>query len=365
MSHSPRTAPTLAVTLAGVRLPNPLVLASGILGTHASLMARVARAGAGAVTAKSAGPVPRGGHVNPTCVDFGPGLLNAIGLANPGAAAEVALLAQTKAALADFGVPLIASIFADTVDNFARVAEIVARAGPDLLEVNISCPNVGSEFGEPFSASCPSAAAVTRAVKAAAGVPVIVKLAPNVPDIARIAQAVVAAGADAICAINTMPGMVVDIESGLPVLHNRTGGVSGPALRPVAVHAVYQITAAVDVPVIGTGGVATGADALEMITAGATAVGVGSAVYAEGVEVFGRIRGEMAAWLAARELTLDDVRGRAHREKAWPESATPAPVPHASPEPHTSPAPHSSQDSPLASASTTARPAGVRSVAAP
>ena len=321
--------PALAVTIAGVRLPNPLVLASGILGTHASLMERVARAGAGAITAKSAGPAPRGGHVNPSCVDFGPGLLNAIGLANPGAAAEVALLAETRAALAPLGVPLIASIFADTVDNFARVAEVIARAEPHLLEVNISCPNVGSEFGEPFAGSCDSAAAATAAVRAAVHMPVIIKLAPNVPDIAQIAQAVVDAGADAICAINTMPGMVIDIESGQPFLHNHTGGVSGPALRPIAVHAIYQIARAVDVPIIGTGGVTTGADALELITAGASAVGVGSAVYARGVEAFGLILAEMAAWLAERDLALADVRGRALRGPEWPEAATPAPVPHA------------------------------------
>jgi dihydroorotate dehydrogenase (NAD+) catalytic subunit len=319
--------PDLAVYIAGVRLPNPLVLASGILGTHASLMVRVARAGAGAVTAKSTGPVPRGGHVNPSCVDLGPGLLNAIGLANPGAAAEVALLAETRAGLATLGVPLIASIFADTVDNFARVAEIVAQAEPDLLELNISCPNVASEFGEPFAASGESAASVTAAVRAAVGLPLIVKLAPNVPDIARIAQAVVDAGADAICAINTMPGMAIDVESGQPVLANRTGGLSGPALRPIAVYAIYQIARVVDVPIIGTGGVMTGQDALELIAAGATAVGVGSAVQRDGVAVFGRILSELSAWLTERNLTLADVRGRAHAVPALAESASPPPVP--------------------------------------
>lgn len=324
-------APDLGVDIAGVRLVNPFVLASGILGTHASLMERAARAGAGAVTAKSCGPAPRGGHVNPTCVDFGPGLLNAIGLANPGAAAEVALLAETRAALAPLGVPMIASIFADTVDNFARVAEIVAGAAPDLLEVNISCPNVGSEFGEPFAGSCASAAAVTAAVRRAVSLPLIIKLAPNVPDIGRIAQAVVDAGADAICAINTMPGMLIDIESGVPVLHNRSGGVSGPALRPVAVHAVYQVARAVGVPIIGTGGVACAADAVELVMAGATAVGVGSAVYAGGPGVFGRLRADLAAWLAEHGETLAGIRGRAHGAPRWPEPATSAPVPHAPP----------------------------------
>jgi dihydroorotate dehydrogenase (NAD+) catalytic subunit len=317
----------LAVDLAGVRLPNPLVLASGILGTHASLMERAARCGAGAVTAKSCGPGPRGGHVNPSCVDLGPGLLNAIGLANPGAAAEVALLAETRARLIPLGVPLIASIFADTVDNFARVAEVVARAEPDLIEVNISCPNVNDEFGEPFAGSCPAAAAVTAAVKGAVGLPVIIKLAPNVPDIGRIAQAVVAAGADALCAINTMPAMAIDVESGQPLLANRTGGLSGPALKPIAVQAIWQIARAVDVPIIGTGGVMTGEDAVELLSAGATAVGVGSVVAAEGPAAFGRIRDELAAWLAARRLTLAEVRGRAHAPADWPERPTPAPVP--------------------------------------
>jgi dihydroorotate dehydrogenase (NAD+) catalytic subunit len=317
----------LAVTIAGVRLPNPLVLASGILGTHASLMARVARCGAGAVTAKSCGPYPRGGHVNPSCVDLGPGLLNAIGLANPGAEAEVALLAETKQALAGLGVPLIASIFADTVENFARVAEVVARAGPDLLELNISCPNVHAEFGEPFAASSEAAAEVTLAVRRAVDLPLVVKLAPNVPDLGRIAQAVVAAGADAICAINTTPGLAIDAESGRPVLANGSGGLSGAALKPIALFAVWQVAAAVDVPIIGTGGVASGVDAVEMISAGATAVGVGSAVHGEGPEVFGRIRGELAGWLEERRLGLDEVRGRALAVDAWPEPPSPAPVP--------------------------------------
>ncbi|MCB0217509.1 MAG: dihydroorotate dehydrogenase [Caldilineae bacterium] len=324
-----QAAVDLSVEIAGLRLPNPLVLASGILGTHASLMVRCARAGAGAITAKSAGPVPRGGHVNPSCVDFGGGLLNAIGLANPGAEAEVALLAETRAQLAELGVPLIASIFADTVDNFARVAEHISRAAPDLIEVNISCPNVGSEFGEPFAGQPESAAAVTAAVKAATGIPVIVKLAPNVPSIARIARAVVEAGADALCAINTMPGMLIDAESGLPVLQNRSGGLSGPALKPIALNAVYQIARVVQVPIIGTGGVSTGQDAIEMLSAGASAVGIGSAVYADGPDAFGRIAREMREWLVAHGLTLAQVRGRAHRQAKWPEAATPAPVPHA------------------------------------
>jgi dihydroorotate dehydrogenase (NAD+) catalytic subunit len=208
------------------------------------------------------------------------------------------------------------------------VAGIVAQAAPDLLEVNISCPNVHAEFGEPFAASSSAAAAVTAAVRAAVDMPLILKLAPNVPDLGRIAQAVVAAGADAICAINTMPGLAIDVTSGQPVLANRSGGLSGPALKPIALYAVWQVAQAVDVPIIGTGGVMTGIDALEMVSAGATAVGVGSAVYGAGPEVFGSISTEMSAWLNEHGLTLAEVRGRAMRPALWPETPTPAPVPH-------------------------------------
>lgn len=318
----------LSCEIADVKLKNPLVLASGIIGTHASLLARAGRAGAGAVTTKSCGPVPRRGHVNPTVVDWGGGLINAVGLPNPGVEAEVEILREARQRLATMGMPLIASLFGGTVEEFAQVAKIVAGAEPDLIEVNMSCPNVRSELGEPFSSSCASAGAVTRAVKAATDVPIVAKLAPNVPNIAEIAQAVVEAGADAITAINTMPGMVIDVESGQPVLANKVGGVSGPALKPIAVRCVYEIAQAVDVPIIGTGGVNSGTDAIEMIMAGATAVGVGSAVYYRGVEAFGEILDEMRGWLAKHGYEdLAEICGLAHREPAYAVAPSPAPIP--------------------------------------
>lgn len=319
----------LSVELAGVRLPSPFVLASGILGTHASLMARVARAGAGAVTMKSAGPGPRPGHPNPTCVDFGAGLLNAVGLANPGVEAEVALVAETRRLVSPLGVKVIASVFADTAEGFGRAARIIASGEPDFIELNISCPNVASEFGEPFAAGCVPAAAATRAARGAVDLPLIVKLAPNVPDIAAIARAVVDEGADAICAVNTMPGMLIDPESGVPVLSNRSGGVSGPALLPVALLAVYRIAAAVSVPIIGTGGVSSGLDAVAMLSAGATAVGVGSAVYRGGPEVFGRLLSELEEWMTAHATSPSAVRGRSHRQVVRPEAPSVPPVPDA------------------------------------
>ncbi len=326
----------LATAFLGLTLPTPLVLASGIWGTTASLLTRAAHAGCGAdavcgaVTSKSAGPEPRRGHVNPTCIDWGGGLLNAIGLPNPGAEHEVDILRQAKAGLAATGVALIASLFADTVANFGRVAAILATAQPDFLEANISCPNVHSDFGEPFAASAASAAAVTASIKQAVPhIPLIVKLAPDVPDIASIASAVVAAGADAICAINTMPGLLIDVESGQPILQNRRGGISGPALLPIALRCVYEIhKAAPSTPIIGTGGVTTGADAIAMLMAGATLVGVGSAVHYRGAEAITLIRDEMAMWLETHgHADPAAVHALAHREPTYDLRPSPAPVP--------------------------------------
>ncbi len=310
----------------------PLVLASGIWGTTASLMVRAARAGCGAVTAKSCGPGPRAGHVNPACVDWGHGLINAIGLANPGAEAEAELLANAKTQLAPLGVPLIASIFASTAEEFGVVARMVAQAKPDMIEINISCPNVHSEFGEPFAGNPTSTAEVTAQVKQAlvgTGIPLIVKLAPNVPSVARIACAAVEAGADALCAINTMPGLVLDIESGQAVLANRSGGLSGSALKPIALKCVYDVhKACPNIPIIGTGGVTTGQDAIEMIMVGATVVGIGSAIYYRGPTAIQQIKAEMIGWLEAHQIAdINTLRGLAHHEPLFATVPTSAPIP--------------------------------------
>ena len=208
----------------------------------------------------------------------------------------------------------------------------MAQARPDFLEVNISCPNVHSDFGEPYAASPDAAADVTgHVVRALAGsnIPVIVKLAPNVPSIGRIAQAVVSAGADALCVINTMPGMVIDVESGQPILANRSGGLSGPALKPIALKCVYDVRQACpETPIIGTGGVTTGIDALEMLMAGATAVGVGSAIYYRGPHGGRLILDEMTAWLQARDIDdVNAVRGWTHSGPRYDAAPSGAPVP--------------------------------------
>lgn len=291
------------VQICDISLPNPLILASGVMGTSPTLLQRVAMAGAGAVTAKSCGSQAREGHPNPVMVAWEHGLLNAIGLTNPGVEEQTSLIGEAKQLLAPLGVPLFASIFAGTEDEFGNVAAIIATAEPDLIEVNISCPNVHDDFGLPFAADLRSAAGVTRAVKRAVEhIPISVKLAPNVPDIGRIAKAVVEAGADAITAINTMPGMVIDPLAASPVLHNRTGGISGPALKPIALRCVAEIAQRVDVPIIGTGGVLTGKDAVEMLMAGATAVGVGSALWYRGPDAFRLINEEMAEFMRSNSI---------------------------------------------------------------
>ena len=304
----------LAVQVAGIRLESPLVLASGILGTTAASLRRVALAGAGAVTTKSCSLEPRKGHAAPCILPWKGGMLNAVGLSNPGAAGAVAEFAEYKRTCS---TPLIASIFADSPENFGKLARIMAGAKPDLIEVNVSCPNVESEFGTPFAADAAALADVTRAVQEnAGGIPVAIKLSVQCASIAKMAEVCAANGADALTAINTVgPGMWIDTGVGRPVLANKVGGVSGMAILPIAVRAVYEIRQAVDLPVIGTGGISSADDALQMIMAGADAVGIGSAVYGGAVELFGEINRGLADWLKARDLdSLARVRGMAHRE---------------------------------------------------
>jgi dihydroorotate dehydrogenase (NAD+) catalytic subunit len=193
--------------------------------------------------------------------------------------------------------------------------------------VNISCPNVQAEHGEMFAASPSAAAAATRAVKAATGIPCVVKLSPNVPSISAVARAVVDAGADALTAINTMPGMLIDAESGAPVLANVTGGISGPALKPIALRCVFEAAGAVDVPIIGTGGVISGTDAAEMIMAGAAAVGVGSAIVYRGEAAFSLILEELSKWMEAGNFgSLKEICGAARRPPPR-KSSNPPPLP--------------------------------------
>jgi len=264
----------LEIDLCGIHLRNPFILASGIRDLNAALLVRAAREGAGAVTSKSVSLAPRLGHPNPTVIFHGGVMLNAIGLSNPGIDAEIA---ELKLAKREAGIPIIASIFGHSVEDFYELAYKISESEPDMVEVNISCPNVSNE-GKMFSACAPDAAAVTRRVKKATSIPISIKLSPNVSDIAEIALAVEKSGADCITAINTIGGMFIDPVARKPMLSNKVGGLSGGLIKPVALKAVYDIRKrGVKIPIIGTGGISTGKDAAEMFCAGASAIGVGTA----------------------------------------------------------------------------------------
>jgi dihydroorotate dehydrogenase (NAD+) catalytic subunit len=309
----PTQKPDLSTNLCGIGLPNPTVVPSGILGLSHEVMARVARCGAGAVTTKSCSLTPRAGHHNPVVLDWGPGLINAVGLSNPGVEVMVEEIRDAKEILAPLGVPVIASIFADTIYEFGTVARFIAEAEPDLIEINISCPNVDADYLQMFAADPYVAAQVTHRVKMNTNIPVLIKLSPNVTDLVEIAEAVVEAGADGITAINTVgPGIVLDIETCRPVLAHGTGGLSGPAIRPITVRCVRDICRAVDVPVLAVGGVTSGRDVVEMLLVGAAAVGIGSAVATRGINVYQEVCNELEAYMTTHDYSsLDEMRGKA------------------------------------------------------
>ncbi|MCP4116305.1 MAG: dihydroorotate dehydrogenase [Desulfobacteraceae bacterium] len=299
----------MKVNFLGKRLKSPTVLASGILGNNFDILERVHGAGCGIVTMKSIGPAPRDGHNNPTVIDLGHGLINAVGLPTPG----YRDMDEEWKALEKRAFPLNASIYGGSVDEFVEVARFVAEKGPDFIELNISCPN-SEKHGMLFGTNPESSFDVVSAVKRVTGqIPVIPKLTPQALSIGEIAKACEDAGADALCAINTAgPGMLIDIESRKPILAYKKGGLSGPMIRPIAVRCVYEIRRQTSLPVIGLGGVTTGRDAVEMIMAGATLVGVGSAVNFRGIDVFSTITGELAQWLEDHGTTLEEIRGAAH-----------------------------------------------------
>ncbi len=300
----------MQTTFLGKTLHTPLVLASGVLGNNKAILERVWENGCGLPTMKSIGPAPREGHKNPTVIDLGNGMINAVGLPSPG----YLNMEEEWQELSDRAFPVNASIYGGSVDEFVRVAEFVSAQGPDFIELNISCPN-SDEHGMLFGVNAQSSHDVVAAVKKVIDVPLIAKLTPAAPDIAGIAKACEDAGADAICAINTAgPGMIIDIESRCPVLAFKTGGLSGPMIKPIAVRCVYDIFRSVSIPIIGLGGISTGKDAIEIIMAGATLVGIGTAVRYRGINVFDKVNKEINDWLTAHDTTMEEIRGAAHRE---------------------------------------------------
>ncbi|MDH5461943.1 MAG: dihydroorotate dehydrogenase [Candidatus Bathyarchaeota archaeon] len=298
----------LVTRIAGLKLANPTMLASGILGLSGSSLRRVVDAGAGAVVTKSVGVKPREGYSNPTVVQVECGLINALGLPNPGIHYFSEEISE-----AELRAPVIMSIYGFSSEDFAEVASVAVKAGVDALELNLSCPHVertGAEIGHDAGL----VADVVERVKAKVDKPVFVKLTPNVADIVEMAKAAADSGADALTAINTVRAMTIDIETARPILANKIGGLSGAAIKPIAIRCVYEIYQEVDVPVIGCGGISTWRDAIEFMLAGASAVQIGTAVAFEGLEVFRSVTEGIASYLREKGFrNVEEIVGLAHR----------------------------------------------------
>ena len=267
------TEKDLAVTIAGVELKNPVMTASGTFGSGVEYSDFVDLSRLGAVVTKGVSDVPWEGNPVPRVAEVYGGMLNAIGLQNPG----VEVFCQRDIPyLKQFDTKIVVNVCGHTEQEYVRVVDRLADEPVDLLEINISCPNVKAG-GITFGTNPRGVENITRELKRHAKQPLIMKLSPNVTDIAEIARAAEAGGADAVSLINTLTGMKIDVNRRTFALANKTGGMSGPAVKPVAVRMVYQVAQAVQIPVIGMGGIASAEDALEFILAGATAVSVGTA----------------------------------------------------------------------------------------
>ncbi len=299
----------LQTNLCGVKLKNPTILASGILGVTKESVDRIGKAGAGAVTLKSLCHEERAGFSNPTMFAYDGVFLNAVGL--PGQGIDSAVKDFKR--LDNLSVPVIGSIYGYRIEQFGDVARKMASLKPAIIEVDVSCPHM--DYGKPYYADPELTAKITKAVKKNSGkIPVSIKLSPNVYDIKEIAHAAEKAGADALTAINAASGMVINLDARKPVLANKIGGVTGPALKPIAVRCVYEVYETVKIPIIGTGGVTYGKDAIEMVMAGATAVGIGSGVYYRGISIFKKVCDEMIAWMKKNKVkSLGEIRGCAHK----------------------------------------------------
>lgn len=298
----------LGVEIAGLQLANPTMLASGILGLSAPMLKRIVEAGAGAVVTKSVGLKPRKGYPNPTVVQVNCGLLNAMGLPNPGIHRFVDEIKE----LSEVGVPIIVSVYGFSPQEFADVADLAVEAGADAVELNVSCPHVektGSEIGQ-----VPELVKKTvKNVKAKVNTPVFVKLTPNVTDVTELAKAAAEAGADAVTAINTVKAMAVNVETARPVLANKIGGLSGCAIKPIALRCVYEIYEAVSIPIIGCGGITSWRDAVEFMLAGASAVQIGTSLASEEVDVFKLVTRGIEAYLEAKKIgSVKKIVGKAH-----------------------------------------------------
>jgi dihydroorotate dehydrogenase (NAD+) catalytic subunit len=300
----------LAVDIGGILMKNPVATASGTFGYGSEYAPYVDLNRLGAIVVKGITLQPRAGNTTPRLVETPAGILNSIGLQNPGV--EV-FIDELLPRLAGYDLPVIVNIAGETVQDYGRLAARLDRArGVAGIEVNISCPNV-KKGGMQFGSDPEMAGEVTGIVKANTGKPVIVKLSPNVTSIVAVAEKVAAAGADALSMINTLLGMAIDVKTRRPVLGNVVGGLSGPAVKPVAVRTVWQVYCEVKLPIIGMGGIMTAEDALEFILAGAAAVAVGTANFVNPRATMDVLEG-IEKYMAAYGIqNINELVGAAHR----------------------------------------------------
>ena len=299
----------LSVRIGKLDLPYPTLMGSGCYGSGEEFAPFVDLSRIGGVVLKSVTRAPRLGNPTPRLVQTPAGMLNAIGLQNPGIDWY---LEHDVAKFASRPCKVVGSVAGFSVDDYAHVAQLLAaRSEIHALEVNISCPNVASE-GETFACDPGLTARVVKAVRGTTDKTLIVKLSPNVTDIASIAREAESAGADALAVINTVRGMAIDVDTWKPRLGNVTGGLSGPAIRPIAVLAVYEVARAVRIPIVGQGGIETLSDALEFFLAGAAAISIGTANFTD-PRIPVRVVDELRAYLAARNIrSIRDIVGKAN-----------------------------------------------------
>jgi len=294
----------LSTEISGLKLRNPTILASGILGETGESLINAARNGAGAVTTKSIGIKPNEGNKNPTVLETGYGLINAVGLANPGIDNYEN---EIKTALKS-NVSVIGSVFGKNKKEFVLVSKKMENFGVNAVELNLSCPHArgyGVEIGEDKKLVYD----IVKNVKKTVDIPVFVKISGH-SNILSLAKNIESAKADAIVAINSLRGIKIDLDLRIPVLSNKIGGYSGPGIKPVGVRTVYEIASSVKIPVIGCGGVMNGKDAVEYMMAGASAVQIGSAVHYRGVDVFRKICKEIRMWMKKNDYKkIDEIVG--------------------------------------------------------
>ncbi|MEM2110073.1 MAG: dihydroorotate dehydrogenase [Candidatus Odinarchaeota archaeon] len=297
----------LKTALGSVSLINPVIIASGVLGTTAEGIRLLYERGAGAIVTKTTTLNRREGNVNPTVVSTPSGILNCMGLPNPGIdemCREVEIVCRE-------GVPVIGSVAGSSINEFVQVAGRFEEAGVIAVELNVSCPH--EEVGL-IGQDCKLTYQVVKAVKDAVNIPVIVKLTPNVTSIVDVALEAEKAGADALTAINTVKGMVIDVDTGYPTLSNRVGGLSGPAIKPIAVRCVYEIYSSdVKIPIIGVGGIANWRDALEFIMAGASAIQIGTALI-RGYHIIENVKKGLLQYMRKNNIkTISEIVGLSHK----------------------------------------------------